>query len=102
MALRPLKSSSHAASFVVEAGAAPFPGYELIRLRGRGGYAEVWESTHPQGKRVALKFMSVQHTSATARELRALQSLHALDHPYLLKCSNVWCIPGFIVIEMEL
>lgn len=89
-------------AFVLEAGAVPFAGYELIRLRGRGGYAEVWESTSPDGPRVALKFMSTQHTSATARELRALRSLHALDHPCLLKCTNVWCIPGYIVIGMEL
>src|SRR5262249_47579738 len=46
--------------------------------------------------------MSTQHTVATARELRALQALYELDHPSLLKCSNVWCIPGFIVIGMEL
>src|SRR5262245_11272267 len=89
-------------SFVLEAGATPFPGYRLIRLRGRGGYAEVWEATNQDRKRVALKFMSTQQSSATARELRALQSLHSLDHPHLLKCTNVWCIPGFIVIGMEL
>jgi serine/threonine protein kinase len=62
----------------------------------------VWESTSPEGRRVALKFMSTQHTSATARELRALRSLHALEHPCLLKCSDVWCIPGYVVIGMEL
>jgi serine/threonine protein kinase len=88
--------------FVLEAGAVPIPGYKLVRLRGRGGYAEVWEATDPDRKRVALKFMSTQHTVATARELRALQALYALDHPNLLKCSNVWCIPGFVVIGMEL
>jgi serine/threonine protein kinase len=46
--------------------------------------------------------MSTQQTTATARELRALRSLFSLDHPHLLKCSNVWCIPGYIVIGMEL
>jgi serine/threonine protein kinase len=89
-------------NFSPEAGSVPIPGYKLVRLRGRGGYAEVWEASDPDRKRVALKFMSTQHTIATARELRALQALYALDHPNLLKCSNVWCIPGFVVIGMEL
>jgi serine/threonine protein kinase, bacterial len=102
MASRSMSDTVPDLSFVLEAGAVPIPGYKLIRLRGRGGYAEVWEASDPDRKRVALKFMSTQQTVATARELRALQSLYALDHPNLLKCSNVWCIPGFVVIGMEL
>jgi serine/threonine protein kinase len=102
MASRSTSDTTPDLNFSPEVGSTPIPGYKLIRLRGRGGYAEVWEATDPDRKRVALKFMSSQHTVATARELRALQALYALDHPNLLKCSNVWCIPGFVVIGMEL
>ena len=44
--------------YVPEAGSEPFPGYRLLRLRGRGGFATVWEASSPSGERVALKFMS--------------------------------------------
>jgi serine/threonine protein kinase len=89
-------------AFIPEAGASPFPGYELVRLRGQGGFAEVWEATTPDGDRIALKFLSTQSMSATARELRALRAIHALEHPHLLKTRHVWCLPGSIVIGMEL
>ena len=89
-------------AFVPEAGCAPFPGYRLLRLRGKGGFAEVWESDTPSGERIALKFLSTQKMSATARELRALRAIHSLEHPNLLKSKHVWCLPGTIVIGMEL
>lgn len=88
--------------FVPEVGAEPFHGYRLIRLRGSGGFATVWESTTPSGGRCALKFMSSQMSGSTARELRLIQALHKLDHTHLLKTGNVWCVPGSIVIEMAL
>jgi serine/threonine protein kinase, bacterial len=89
-------------SFIPEAGSNPFPGYELVRLRGRGGFAEVWEAVSPTGESLALKFLSTQQMSATARELRALRAIHSLEHPHLLKTRHIWCLPGSIVIGMEL
>jgi serine/threonine protein kinase, bacterial len=91
-------------AFQPEAGAVPFPGYKLIRLRGRGGFATVWEAENPQGERIAMKFMSGASANAgtTSRELRSLQSLHKLDHHYLLKHREVWSLPGTIVIAMDL
>ena len=89
-------------AFEPEAGACPFPGYMLTRLRGKGGFAEVWEADAPGGERIALKFLSTQKISATARELRALRAIHSLEHPHLLKTRHVWSLPGSIVIGMEL
>ena len=89
-------------TFIPEAGACPFPGYTLLQLRGRGGFAEVWETATPDGERLALKFLSTQKISATARELRALRAIHSLEHPNLLKTRHVWSVPGSIVIGMEL
>ncbi len=88
--------------FVPEAGAEPFPGYKLLRLRGRGAFATVWESTSPSGQLVALKFMSSANSNSTSREIRSLQGIQKLQHPYLLKIDRVWSIPGCIVIDMEL
>ena len=91
--------------FAPEIGAEPFPGYRLLRLRGRGAFATVWESTTPSERRVALKFMSSQTGqtgSTTAREIRSLQCIQALIHPHLLRIHEVWSLPGTIVIAMDL
>lgn len=97
----PRLQSSTPGAFFVAAGAQPAPGYRLKRVRGRGGFAEVWEADGPAGP-VGLKFMISANTTTTARELRSLQSLQALDHPFLVKTQNVFTVPGYIVIAMEL
>lgn len=90
-------------AFVAEAGAVPVPGYRLVRLRGRGGFATVWESESPSGELVALKFMAAgPGSTTTSREVRSLQAVQALDHPHLLRMRNVWSMPGHIVIGMDL
>jgi len=78
------------------------PGYRLERLRGRGGFATVWESTSPSGGIVALKFMSSHNSNMTIRELRALRSFTKLRHDHILPIHSAWSIPGNIVIEMPL
>jgi serine/threonine protein kinase, bacterial len=86
-----------------EVGAVPFPGYRLVRLRGKGGFATVWEADAPGGKRVALKFMAAgRDATTTSREVRSIQSVQALDHPHLFRIRNVWSLPGYIVIGMDL
>lgn len=89
-------------AYVPEAGSVPFPGYRLIRLRGQGGFATVWEAENPQGERVAMKFMSSANAASTARELRSLQAVQSLYHRHLLRQHQVWSIPGSIVIAMDL
>lgn len=80
----------------------PFPGYKLLRLRGRGAFATVWESTTPEGPHTALKFMSSANTNSTSREVRLLQGIQKIQHPYLLQINRVWSMPGYIVIGMDL
>jgi len=88
--------------FQPEAGAVPFPGYRLIRLRGRGGFATVWEAEAPDQRLLALKFLSTRDSASTTRELRSFQALQTLSHPHLLQTYQVWSLPGQIVIAMEL
>ncbi len=88
--------------FVPEAGAEPFPGFTLVRLRGRGAFATVWESTTPTGELVALKFMSSANAQSTSREIHSLQGIQKINHPYLLELHNVRSMPGYIVISMDL
>ena len=102
MAARPYIAAPVVAAFAPEAGAVPFPGYRLIRLRGRGGFATVWEASDPNGDRVAMKFMSSANSANTSRELRSLQTIQAVTHPNLLKIRQVWSVPGQIVIAMDL
>ncbi len=103
MSFTPRIRSTTAGAFHLAAGAEPSPGYRLTRLRGRGGFAEVWEATSPDGgPPVALKFMLSSNTSTTARELRSIQSFQGLDHPHLVRNHAVWLVPGYVVIAMEL
>jgi serine/threonine protein kinase len=88
--------------YVPEAGSEPFPGYRLLRLRGRGGFATVWEASSPSGELVALKFMSSGNGTSAVRELRSLQGIQRLSHPNLLRIRDVWSVPGNIVIAMDL
>ncbi len=89
-------------AFAFSVGAEPSPGYRLRCVRGRGGFAEVWEAESPVGPPVALKFMPTSNTSTTARELRSVQSFQSLEHPYIVKTHDVWSVPGYLVVNMEL
>ncbi len=89
-------------AFAFAVGAQPSPGYRLRRVRGRGGFAEVWEAESPTGPPVALKFMPTSNTSTTARELRSVKSFQSMEHPYLVKTHDVWSVPGYLVVNMEL
>jgi serine/threonine protein kinase len=86
----------------LEAGQEPFPGYRLVRLRGRGGFAEVWEATAPNNDRVALKFMPTTNSNSASRELRSIQAVRRLSHPGLVQIYQVWSTPSNLVVSMEL
>ncbi len=83
-------------------GEVPYPGYKLIGPIGAGGWSEVWKASQPEGGVCALKFMPCDPGMAPSYEVRALQALRDLRHPYLLETRNIWSCPGFIVIVMDL
>jgi serine/threonine protein kinase len=86
----------------LEAGSVPFPGLKLIQLRGRGGFAEVWEAESPHGERIAVKFMLSRNSSSSVKEMRIIQAVQKLCHRHLLRISDVLSIPDYIVVAMEL
>jgi serine/threonine protein kinase len=102
LTVSPNVRSTTPGAFNLAAGSQPSPGYRLRCLRGRGGFAEVWEAEAPKGPAVALKFMPTSNMSTTARELRSVQSFQTLDHPYIVKTYDVWSVPGYLVVNMEL
>jgi serine/threonine protein kinase len=86
----------------LQPGLEPFPGYKLRELRGRGGYAEVWETDTDDGRKVAVKFLEGIESNAAPREIRAIETVRQLNHPNLTRVEKVWMFKGYIVISMEL
>ncbi len=78
------------------------PGYTLRRLRGRGGFGEVWEAEADGGRPVALKFLPCPQGQGAPQELRSIQMVRDLPHPHLTRLEKVWCAPGYLVVAMEL
>jgi serine/threonine protein kinase len=87
---------------VLSAGMEPYPGYRLVQLLGRGGYADVWEASLPDGRKAALKFLNCSDSTAAAREIRSLQALRHLSHPNLIRVEQIFTYRHYIVIQMEL
>jgi serine/threonine protein kinase, bacterial len=89
-------------ALLLRPGLEPFPGYQLDRQIGSGGWSEVWKARRPDGTPCALKFMECRRDEMPAIEVRALHALHAVKHTHLLAIENIWSCPGYIVISMDL
>jgi serine/threonine protein kinase len=92
----------------LEPNVEPIPGYRLIALLGTGGYGEVWKCEAPGGLIKAIKFVhgkvdgaGAKSTSAQ-RELRALQRIKLLRHPFLLSMERVEVVDDQLLIVTEL
>ncbi len=82
-------------------GDQPVRGHRLVRRRGRGGFAEVWEAEAPGGFRVALKFVRLS-SPLRAAELRAVEVVREIRHPNLLASFGSWLIDDLLIVGMEL
>jgi hypothetical protein len=95
-------------TFIREPGSEPLPGYKLIEPLGSGGYGEVWKCEAPGGLHKAIKFVYGNLNALDAegvraeQELKALQRIKEVRHPFVLTNERIEIVDGELVIVMEL
>ena len=78
-------------------------GYRLKERLGAGGYGEVWSAEAPGGLMKAVKIVFGFHDEQRAtNELRSLDRIKELRHPFLLNLERIDVVDGQLVIITEL
>src|SRR5260370_34329632 len=86
----------------------PIPGHRLIEPLSSGGFGEVWKWEAPGGLTKAIKFVAATGDSLpdgschSREELRAIQHIKDIRHPFLLSMERVEVVGEDLVIVMEL
>jgi len=83
--------------------AEPIPGYHLRERIGAGGYGEVWSAEAPGQLIKAIKFVyGFLEQDRASRELKALNRIKGVRHPFLLSLERIEVVDGQLVIVTEL
>jgi serine/threonine protein kinase len=78
-------------------------GYKLLERIGSGGFGEVWSAEAPGGILKALKIVYGFHDEKRAQaELKALDRVKALRHPFLLNLERIEVYESQLVVVTEL
>jgi serine/threonine protein kinase len=86
----------------IETGFEPIPGYVLRERIGSGGYGEVWLADAPGGLQKAVKFVYGTVDERAGSELRALQRIRAVHHPFILTVERIEVIENQLIVVTEL
>ena len=87
----------------IDVNIEPLPGYRLIEHIGAGGYGEVWRAEAPGGLTKAIKFVfGQQHEKRASNELRALDRVRGVRHPFLLSLERIEVVDGRLLVVTEL
>lgn len=90
-------------SVKIQRGYEPVAGYVLEERIGQGGFGEVWRASAPGGMRKAVKFVSGVHDRTRgSRELKSLERIKGVQHPFLLTLERFGIIDDQLVIVTEL
>jgi serine/threonine protein kinase len=78
-------------------------GYQMLERIGVGGFGEVWRAIGPGGFSKAVKILFGNLSGPQAdTELRALNRIRDLRHPFLLSIERVEVVDGRVIVVTEL
>jgi serine/threonine protein kinase len=78
-------------------------GYMIEKRIGSGGSGEVWKAVAPGGKAKAVKIIfGCLDERRAAQELKSLNRVKSLQHPFLLALESVTVVDGRVVIVTDL
>jgi serine/threonine protein kinase len=85
----------------------PIPGYRIIDRLGSGGFGEVWKCEAPGGMLKAIKFVygnldSLSNDTFVKQELKSLERIRTIRHPFILSLERFDIIEGRLIIVNEL